>query len=305
MADGSRHNIHSIAEVTYGVTPATPTFATLRHTGTTLALSKNTIMSEELRADRQIQDYRHGTKQTGGDLSVEMSYGSFDQLLEAALCGTWASNVLKAGITRRSFTLMRHFSDLAGPAMPYHIFRGQEVTKFSLSVAVNAIVKGTFSFVGKSMEVASAAPAGSVLSAASTTGVMDSFSGAINEDGAPIAVVTEISLNLENGIEPRFVLGSAETIRPSIGRSNISGQITAYFEDSSLLDKFINESVTSLEFELFDGTSKYTFLLPQIKFTGGQPDTQGQGPMTLSMPFQALYDATEASNIVVTRDPGT
>jgi hypothetical protein len=303
MSDSSRHNLFAIAEATYGTTPATPAFKTIRHTGTTLALSKNTMISEELRADRQISDFRHGTKQTGGDISGELSFGTYDDFFEAVLGGTWAADVLKAGVTRRSFSIMRNFADLAGGAKPYHIFRGQEYGKLALTVSANAIVKSVFSAVGKSKEVATTAPAGSTYVAAGTTGVMDSFSGAIKEGGVAIAVVTELSMTLENGIEPRFVIGSAETIHPGIGRSNLTGQITAYFEDSTLLDKFINETESSLEFELADKAgNKYTFLLPRIKYTGGQPDTQGQGPITLAMPFQALYDSTEATNIKITRD---
>ena len=303
MADSSRHNLYAIAETTYGTTPATPAFKTIRHTGTNLALSKNTMISEELRADRQISDFRHGTKQTGGDISTEMSFGAFDDFLEAMLCGTWTSDVLKAGVTRRSFSVMRYFSDLSGGAKPYHLFTGVEMSKLALSVAVNAIVKAVFSTVGQAQSVQTTAPTGSTYVAAPTAGVMDSFSGAIKEAGSTIAVITEFSLTLENGIEPKFVVGSDTTIHPSIGRSNCTAQITAYFEDSTLLDKFINETESSLELNIADKAgNKYTILLPRIKYTGGQPDTQGQGPITLAMPIQALFDSVTGTNIQITRD---
>src|SRR6478736_4239215 len=91
MSDSARHGLFAIAEVTYGTTPAvTPALKTIRHTGTTLALSKGTFMSEELRPDRQIVDFRHGVRQTGGDMDHELSYGSLDDFLEAVLMGTWA-----------------------------------------------------------------------------------------------------------------------------------------------------------------------------------------------------------------------
>lgn len=304
MADSSRHALYAIAEVTYGTTPTTPAFKTLRHTGTNLALTKNTMQSEELRPDRQIQDYRHGTKQAGGDISGELSYGAYDDFLEAVLCGTWATNVLKAGTTRRSFSVLRNFSDMAQAASPFHLFTGVELNKLDLSVAVNAIDKITFGVVGKGMTAAGTAPTGSTYVAAATNSPMDSFNGSLKEGGATVAVITEISMTLENGIEPRFVVGSAETIRPSIGKSNCSGQITAYFEDSSLVNKFLGETESSIEFTLTDTQgNSYTFLLPRIKYNGGQPDTQGAGPITLSMPFQALYDTTNASNLVITRTP--
>jgi len=388
MSDSSRHSLFAVAEVAYGTTPATPALKTIRHTGTNLGLSKSTMVSEELRSDRQIQDFRHGTKQVGGDISGELSYGSFDDFLEAVLCGTWTvkaaprvaitisaasadnsindsanllpllavgdrvalsgftagaatnnqnmtvvsstagklilsggvalvtqaagasytvtplTQVLKAGVVRRSFSILRNFSDLAGAAKPFYLYSGVEFNKWTLTVAVSAIIKTVFSVIGQAFNTASTAPAGSTFPAANSNAVMDSFSGLIYEGGAPIAVVTEQTLTLENGIEPRFVIGSPVTIRPSIGRSNLTSQITAYFEDSALVDKFVNETTSSLVFNLADlAGNGYRFTLPRLKYNGGQPDTQGQGSITLSCPIQGLYDPVTGTNIIVEKNP--
>ena len=76
-------------------------------------------------------------------------------------------------------------------------------------------------------------------------------------DGSPVPLVADIHFNhrlairaIENGISPKYVVGSKETIRPSIGRYKVTGQVSAYFEDSYLLEKFINEASSSLVFTL-------------------------------------------------------
>lgn len=304
MADGSRHSMALVEEVTYGDTPASPVFAAIRHTGSTLALSKNTVQSEEIRSDRQIADYRHGAFQVGGDISAELSYGSFDTILEAALAGSWSSNQLKAGTTRRSFTIERHFSDLIAAQKPYHRFTGCEFNSMQLQITADSIVTATFGVVGKGMATDTAIEAGATYPAAATTSPLDSFQGTLNEGGNPIAVITEIQLNLENGLEPRFVVGSKEGVRPSIARSNVSGQITAFFENSDLLDKFINETESDIVFTMPDGAgNQYTITLPRIKYNGGQPDVSGEGPVTLSMPFQALLHSGSGTNIIIDRVP--
>ncbi|CAM3536790.1 hypothetical protein VA7868_03924 [Vibrio aerogenes CECT 7868] len=308
MADASRHQMSLVPESTYGVTPDSPEFTPIRHTGTTLALTKNTMQSEEIRADRQIADFHHSTSQVGGDISTELSFGSFDQLLEASLLGSWKEDAekgndsLKAGTTRRSFSVLRHFSDLAESDKPYHMFTGVEVNSLNLQVTPDAVVSATFSMVGKGLSTATQAPAGMKSGTATTTSVINSFTGTLKEGGEDIGVVTEIQLTLENGIDPRFIIGSKETMRPQIGRSNLSGQMTAYFESASLLDKFINETETSLEFTLPDDAGNaYTFVIPRIKYNGGQPDVSGQGSIQLTLPFQALFDETQQSNIVIKR----
>ena len=311
MADGSRHSLRFVPEVTYGVTPANPALTPIRHTGTTLALSKEALQSEEIRADRQIADYRHGSRQVGGEINIELSYSSFDVILEALLCGTWevgvpaaGSDSLKAGVVRRSFTLERFFGDIAGANKPYYRYTGVEFNSLQLQINANAIVTGTLAVTGQDLTLGSAGIAGATYPAATTTSPLDSFTGSLKEGGNTVAVVTEIQLNIENGLEARFVVGSKTSIRPSIARSNISGQITAYFEDSTLVEKFINETVTSLEFSLPDGAGNVLdFELPRLKYSGGSPDVQGEGPITLTMPFQALLDPVSGSNIIITRTP--
>lgn len=398
MANGSRHSMRYVAETQYGVTPAKPVFTPIRHTSTTLGLSKETLQSEEIRDDRQISDFRHGAYQVGGDINFEISFGSFDDLLEAVLMGEWSGKSansaqgimltvnranrtftratgsfvtdgfqvgqkivmsnwagdyaglnglytietvsatvlkvaeptatgtvptlvdvaspqagikiigyegsLKAGVIRRSFTVERFFGDLAPSAKPFHRFTGVEMNSMSLAIAANAMLTGTFSVVGSGMETGQTAITQSTIRKASTTSPLDSFTGGLKEAGNTIAVITEIQLNLENGLESRFVVGRKQSIHPSVARSNCSGSVTAYFEDSTLLDKFINETESSIEFEMPDGAgNKYVFKLPRIKYGSGQPDVEGEGPIMLTMSFQALLDPVTGTNIQIDRVP--
>jgi hypothetical protein len=211
---------------------------------------------------------------------------------------------LKAGVLRRSFTFERFFGDILTADKPYHRFTGVELNTLALAINANAMITGTLTVVGKGMVTDTVIIPSSTVAAPTTTSPLDSFTGTLNENGSPIAVITEIQLNLENGLEPRFVVGSKETILPSVARSNCSGQITAFFENSTLLDKFINETESSIVFETPDATgAKYTFTLPRIKYNGGQPDVQGEGPITLSMPFQALLHAASSTNLQIERRP--
>ncbi|WP_444901247.1 phage tail tube protein [Microbulbifer sp. SSSA007] len=300
MADGSQHSMAYAAESTYGVTPASPSFKAIRNKGTTLALTKEGSADEELRDDRQITDYRHMNKSVGGDININLSYGSFDDLLEAVSMGTWTNDKLTVGATRRSFTIERKFGGI--PDKPYHRYKGCEVNTLNLTVAPGARVSGSFGIIGKDMNLGAAALPGSTYGDATSTQVFDSFKGVISEGSTDLAIVTEVTLTLENGLESRYVIGSDTTVQPGAGRSNVTGQLSAYFENSTLLEKFLNEDASSLEFSLVDAAgNSYVITLPKIKYTGGQVDVSGEGAIILPLPFQAVYDEIAGTNLIIER----
>lgn len=307
MADGSRHSMAQVKETVYGEIPATPAFKAIRHNTTTLATAINTIQSEELRDDRNQTDLRHGTRAVGGEIVSELSFGSLDDQLEALLCGTWNADSLVNGVVRRSFSLFRNFKDVDSSKLPYFTYVGCEYNTMTLSISTEAIVAVNFGIVGANqLEPSSTVPTGATFGDPSTTEPMDSFSGSIKEGGVESAVVTEIELSIENGIAPRYVVGSKKSIKQSIGKFKVSGTLTAYFEDATLIGKYLREEASSLEITVTDGMpdNQYTFLLPKIKFTGGQPDVGGEGPITLSMPFTASYDPSILGTLKITRKAG-
>lgn len=296
LATGARHDLSYVAEVTFGATPNTPTMKYLRQTGNTLALAKNALASAELRADRQIPFIRHGQRRVQGDISFELSYGAFDDILEGALFGAWSTNVLKVGTTQKFYTFERRFVDVS----EYYRFTGCMVNTLSLSIRPDAIVTGSFGIVGKDMANASSA-LGSPTDVASNE-PFDSFTGTIEEGGASIATVTALDINIDNGLDPAMVVGASTTPQFFAGRSNVTGTLSAYFETEALLQKFIDETETSIEVVLedVDGNS-LTILLPRIKYTGGAMDVTNEDGVVVNMPFQAVRDSSEATNLKLTR----
>jgi len=314
MSNGSLHSLYAVKETVYGQTPTDPALQTVRITGTTLALSKESLQSAEIRGDRQIADFRLGANQVGGEIQYELSCKSFDDLLQGALLsGAWkvasgvtpAAEEIKCGMERQSFTFIRHYGDLGANSKPYHVFTGCEISAFQLTVTANAIVTATFTVFGQGLtpETDLTVMGVPTYPTASTTAPLDSFTGELKEAGTVIAVITEISLNLQNGIEARFVVGQKNSVRPSLGRSNLTGQITAYFEDTRLFEKFLNEESSSIEFELPDGAgNKMSFVIPRVKYTGAPPNVSGEGPITLAIPFQATLDPVSGTNLIIRRN---
>lgn len=213
---------------------------------------------------------------------------------------TSLETTLKGGTTRRTFTIERRFLDI----VQYLRYKGCEFDKMALSFKPNAMVSATFGIVGRTQDpVAQAIIAGATYPAATTSSPMDSFSGTVSEGGVATALVTEVSLDVVNGISPMFALGSRGAVDTSIGRFQVNASASMYFADAVMLNKFINETESTLVFDAVSPTGTYRFTLPRVKYNGGQPDVGGEGPVILSMPLVGLYDATSASSLQIERIP--
>ncbi len=90
-AESNRAVLRYLAEDTacWGVTPSTGKSREMRITASSLSASKETVVSNELRADRMVSDVVEVAASSGGDVDTEFSAGSLDDFMQAFLLGTW------------------------------------------------------------------------------------------------------------------------------------------------------------------------------------------------------------------------
>jgi hypothetical protein len=90
---GSNTEHWYVVETTAGVTPTTPVWTRLRNTGGIPALTKDTLISNELNGSREITSVRTGGKQVSGEFPVELSQSSQDELIANAMTSQWVAGV--------------------------------------------------------------------------------------------------------------------------------------------------------------------------------------------------------------------
>ena len=66
----------------------------LRRVSTTVKLGKDTYQSNEVRNDRQIADFRHGTKRVSGNISGELSPLTYADLFAAVFRANWIAPIV-------------------------------------------------------------------------------------------------------------------------------------------------------------------------------------------------------------------
>jgi hypothetical protein len=246
---------------------------------------------------------RHGNRSVAGDIVVDLRKADYDPLLESVFFNTFATNVLKVGTTPKFFSI----EDAATDISQFRLFTGMAVSSLAVSIRPNQMVTGTFSMVGKDMTIAGTS-VDAVKTASSVNQPFDSYSGALSIGTAggalsAAAIVTGIDFTINNALAPTFVVGSSSTPQLEYGMATVEGTITAYFEDATLINRFINETATGLQVVVDDptGLSDYTWLFPRVKINGADVPVDNPASRIITMPFVALYDTTEATNIKLTR----
>ena len=299
FAQGSRSSLSFITEATFGTTPA-GNFTNLPFSTHSLNLTKDRVAGTDIQADRMARVDRHGNRQVGGDIVVDLRDGDFDSFLESAMLNTWATNVLKVGTTPKFFSI----EDYAADIDQARVFTGMSVSTMAISLAPNQMVTTTFGMVGKDMAISATEK---TQDAASGAAPFDAYSGDIsigNVGGAaPVAIVTALDFTLNNSYAPTFVIGDDSAPSLEYGRAEVEGTLSAYFEDASLINRFLNETETEIEVSVNDptGANSYTFSFPRVKINSADVGVDGPTSRMISMSFVALYDTTEGTNLKITR----
>jgi hypothetical protein len=299
FAQGSRSSLSYIVESTFGTTPA-GNFTNLPFSTHSLNLTKDRVAGNDIQSDRITRVDRHGNRQVSGDIAVDLRDADYDDFLEAAMLNTWATNVLKVGVAPKFFSI----EDYAADIDQARLFTGMTVSSMGISLAPNQMVTTTFGMVGKDMTIGSVQK---TQDAASGAAPFDAYSGdiAIGNVGSSTAsgIVTGLDFTLTNSFAPTFVIGDDSAPSLEYGRAEIEGTLTAYFEDAALITRFLNEVESELEVSVDDptGANAYTFLFPRIKINSADVGVDGPTSRIINMSFVALYDATEGTNLSITR----
>ena len=299
FAQGSRSSLSYIVESTFGTTP-TGNFTNIPFSSHSLNLTKDRVAGNDIQPDRMPREDRHGNRQVGGDILVDLRKGDYDALFESALLNTWSTDVLKVGTTPKYFSI----EDYAADIDQARLFTGCTVSTMGMSIAPNQMVTTTFGMVGKDMTIGATEK---TQDAASGNAPFDSYSGdlAIGNVGASsaVAIVTGIDFTLNNSFAPTFVVGDDSAPCLEVGRAEIEGTITAYFEDAALINRFLNETETELSVSVDDptGSNEYTFLFPRVKINSADVGVDGPNSRIINMSFVSLYDSTEETNLKITR----
>jgi len=299
FAQGSRSRLAFGVESAFG--SAASSYTNLPFNTHSLNLSKERVAGNEIQPDRMPRVDRHGNRSVAGDITVDLRDTAYDDLLESAMLSTFSTNVLKVGTTPKFLTL----EDYAADIDQARLFTGCTVSTMSVSMAPNQMVSATFGMVGKDMTISGTEK---TVAAGGVGEPFDAYSGALkvaDVDGtgaaSALSIVTSVDFTVTNSFAPTFVVGNDSAPQLEFGRAEVEGTITAYFEDLSLVNRFLNETESAIEVSVADPSANtMTFLFPRVKFNAADIPVDGPTSRVVTLPFVALYDDTELTNLKIT-----
>lgn len=173
---------------------------------------------------------------------------------------------------RQSFTVETSFEDVD----QHFVATGLRVGSFELEMQSGEISTGTINLMGRAMErrqsqtsllrnspyVPKQAPAHDIMNATSNV-------GSLAIDGATdFAFLQSISISGDASLREQRAVGHKYAVGIGVGRFQLTGSFSAYFETGELFDKFVDHDSISLSFFYHDNSNnRYDFTIPSIKLT--------------------------------------
>ena len=391
-ASGIAKRVTYKKETTFGTLAGATGGQVIRRVSSDFNLSKETYQSEEIRTDYQIADFRHGVRSVEGNISGELSCGTYSDFMASAVSraftaitptalgsttiaavaatytvtrttgsyltdGLRVGNVIRltgfnannnaknllvitltatvatvivlngavltpetvasvgtyaatgkttyapaTGHTDDSYTIEQFDSDISQS----EVTTGNKVNTMGLALPATGLVTADFGFMGQDLKQTGAAAYFTNPTAQGATGIFAAVNGALIANGAVIALVTGLNININRNMTSEAVVGS--NIKPEIyeGRISVDGDFSTLFQDRTFSDYFNNETEVSLVCAVTENNTAtanfMTFTLPRIKLSTDTKDDGEKGIVSQNS-FQALkgtgLNGFEATTIMI------
>ncbi len=305
IASGTNVVVGFKKETVYGEEVAGSDYQIIPFKSASLSLAKTNHESAVITGNRELQDVIMGAHSVTGEISFDLAHQpAYTTMLQAVLGSTADGSAAAFGIDklRQSFTIVQDFgADLNG-GDDAHVYTGCEFNNFSMSIPADGLVECSVGIVGATMTTEpngnDADPDTGGTNYVEANDPFHSSNATITLSEAA-AILTDLSLSVENGIETTNKVGAVIPIQGGIGKCRVSGSLTAHFTTPALLEKFIANDSSSLLISFGSNTTGISFNMAKIIYTTGAVEVGGEGLLSVAMDFVAVANSATESTLVI------
>lgn len=205
---------------------------------------------------------------------------------------------LETGNLCKSYSILTWMKGKCGAPDSYIVTRGVEFTGFTIEQAVNAMVTGSFPFIGLSQEILASLPSGSTFTVNFDAEPFASVDVAAYDGTAPLKLIDTFTITNDNGASAQFELGNAGVAFVERGRAANTFSLAGKLYDLTMLNKFLNETQVELTSILSGVQGAMSFTLKRAELTAATPEIGGPESVTLTMEGQATGNAVQSSIVI-------
>lgn len=310
MSKGSAIKLYLAPEATPGVLPTTG-WKTIRRVSDSLTENVTTSGSDSVVDSRFRQGSTADESDITGSLEVELSVGTFDDLISAVAMNNWVvdsvddekSTLNFGGDSKKTFTFVKIFSDLN----LIHVYRGIRVNGLKFLLKTTGKITATFELLGTDFEVATVNPVTSpaavdnhVLVSALNVNTMTVNS----QNTVGSACVQSVDLTITNNLSAYRCLGAGKLSAQGYNEKMIDITLDTQFmftSQSAAYIPYVKSRVTMpLEFAIEDPAgNKYLFNFPQLEVAeANHPDGGAEDDITLDVSFAHIKTSPVITRIL-------
>lgn len=216
--------------------------------------------------------------------AAETDYATGDKLETGNLCKT--------------FSILTWFKGQCGNPDSYVITRGVEISGFTIEQAVNAMVTGSFPFIGMTQEILTAPPAGSDFSQITFDAEPFSSVDVSVFDGIQPLKCDTLTFTNDNGASAQFELGNSSVAFIERGRAVNTFSIAGKLYDMAMIQKFINETQVEINSILSGVNGAMSISMKRAELTAVTPEIGGAESVTQSIEGQATGNSQQSSIVI-------
>lgn len=216
----------------------------------------------------------------------------------AATSGLVVADKLETGNLCKTFSVLTWFKGTCGGADSYLLTKGVEFSGFTIEQAVNAMVTGSFPFIGLSQEVLSTPPAGSTFTVNFSAQPFASVDVSAFNGTAPLKLIDTFTITNDNAASAQFELGNSSVAFVERGRAANTFSLAGKLYDTALLNLFLNETQIDLTSILAGPDGAMSFTLKRAELTAATPEIGGPESVTLSLEGQATGNSIQSSIVI-------
>jgi hypothetical protein len=295
--------------------PATPAMTKVNFESADLGAEIKTNISKNMKGNRRTTGVTITGFTVGGGYKFGTTYENSpaDEMMAAFLWGEWVvdtpttgTSQLKDGSLYTPFFIERGHPDIS----EYFQFMGMSADVWEMSFKDQDIVEGSYAFVGLKTETIKTPTVGATYSDATDNPEFSTVTNVQNVkiDNVPVAEchVKEWTVTVKNNVTGKTGVGILGACSANAHKIDITGKLTAYFEDTDLYKKLLAGTTFSFSWELLDSLgNKYMFLIPRAVLDSDEIPIDGPDDIFDNASFVALDDTAKGCAMLVERTDHT